>query len=212
MENLKGVLKRIEYSNDSENVVDLARRYVDDTEYYLKIGDCETALVTASYAEGLLDALRMMGKAKFEWSRERKPKVLIGGTFEILHPGHVEFMKFASSFGDLYVIVARDENAEKAKGRKVVIPQEQRLEVVKSIRYVKKAILGEKNIIDGIKKVSPDIVILGPDQDGNLEEKLKEMGIKVIRMKERKCRKGFLCSTTEIINRLLEVFCTHDHP
>ena len=211
MKNLKAVIRKMEYEEDVSNVVDLARRYVEDTEYYLERGDCETALVTASYAEGLLDALRMLGKARFEWVREKRPKVLIGGTFEILHPGHLEFMKFASKFGDLYVIVSRDENAEKFKGRKIIIPQDQRLEVVRSIKYVKDAILGEKDIIEGVKKVSPDIVVLGPDQDGKLEEKLKEMGIKVIRMEKRKCKKGFICSTTEIINRLLDVFCPHNH-
>lgn len=55
----------------SENLIgefiDHVRRYIEDAEYYLKKGDFETALASISYCEGLLDALRLLGMAEFNW-------------------------------------------------------------------------------------------------------------------------------------------------
>ncbi len=213
MSNLLSAIRSLKVkvqSSELNKVIDLVNRYIDDTKYYIDKGDCETALVTASYAEGLLDALKYLNIVEVKWERKRRPKVVVGGTFEILHPGHLEFLKFASQFGDLYVIVSRDENAERFKGRKVVIPQDQRLEIVRSIKYVKDAIIGESNILEGVKKLSPDIVVLGPDQNGEIESKLKEMGIKVIRMEKRICKDNFICSTSDIIKKILEIFCSQN--
>ena len=45
-------------------------------------------------------------------------KVLIAGTFDIIHPGHINLIKQAKEFGDfLVVVIARDKNVIKAKGK-----------------------------------------------------------------------------------------------
>ncbi|ALU11887.1 cytidyltransferase [Ignicoccus islandicus DSM 13165] len=212
LEGLRGALKSLNFSDDVEKVVDLARRYVDDTEYYVNKGDCETALVTASYAEGLLDALRLIGKANFQWKREERPKVLVGGTFDLLHPGHVELLKEASKYGDVIAVVARDENVRKIRGRDPVLPQEQRAYMLSSIKYVKEAMVGEEDPLESILKVKPDIVFLGPDQfwkEEELKRRLRERGleVEVIRMKEKKCIPRGICSSRKIVERVLELFC-----
>ncbi|MHA1679090.1 MAG: adenylyltransferase/cytidyltransferase family protein, partial [Promethearchaeota archaeon] len=50
--------------------------------------------------------------------QENNKKVLCFGTFDILHPGHVSFLKQARKYGNyLVVVVARDENVKKIKGK-----------------------------------------------------------------------------------------------
>ena len=57
-----------------EHIVELARAYLRDAKYYYSVGDRETALATVSYAEGLLDALKMVGVADFAWKKPSEIK------------------------------------------------------------------------------------------------------------------------------------------
>ena len=60
-----------------EDVIKHAKRYLEDAKYYQKKNRLETSLATVSYCEGLLDALQMLGVAKFSWpARKRKGKRL----------------------------------------------------------------------------------------------------------------------------------------
>ena len=52
-----------------ELVIDTVKRYLSDAKYYLKIKKEAIALTSISYAEGLLDALRIMELVEFEWKR-----------------------------------------------------------------------------------------------------------------------------------------------
>ncbi|MEM0174412.1 MAG: DUF357 domain-containing protein, partial [Sulfolobaceae archaeon] len=156
----------------SKKVYDMARLYVDDAKYFLERGEVENALIAIVYAEGLIDALMMIHDIDLESSIY--PKVFVAGTFDILHPGHIEFLKEASKLGRVYAVVARDINVKKMKGREPINNEEQRLEIVKSIRYVYQAILGDPNdILKSVERVKPDIIFLGPDQQVD-EKKLAE--------------------------------------
>ncbi|WP_455368466.1 DUF357 domain-containing protein [[Eubacterium] cellulosolvens] len=55
-----------------ELVIDAVKRYLCDAKYYLKIKKEAIALTSISYAEGLLDALRIMELIDFEWARVDK--------------------------------------------------------------------------------------------------------------------------------------------
>lgn len=107
-------------------------------------------------------------------------KVLIAGTFEILHPGHIFLINEAAKLGDVYVIVSTDKNAERFKGRPIIIPEEQRLEVIKNIKNVKLATLGrnDNDTLKTVKDINPDVILLGPDQNYNLEELKKGLNEK----------------------------------
>jgi len=52
---------------DAERVTTQAGNYLEDTKHFLAAGDAETALASVSYSEGLLDALRLLGLARFSW-------------------------------------------------------------------------------------------------------------------------------------------------
>jgi FAD synthetase len=73
--------------------------------------------------------------------------------------------------GDVYVIVATDKNREVYSGEIPIIPENQRLEVIKSIKNVKEARLGrsDNNTLKTVEEINPDIILLGPDQKYNLE-------------------------------------------
>jgi len=150
-------------------LVELARAYLSDTEYYLARGDVCTALSCISYSEGVLDALKRLGLAVFEWPKpvlKPRKKVLVGGVFDVLHPGHIYFLRKAAEYGKVYVVVARDSTVIKHKGRAPVLDEKARVEVLNSIKWVEEAFLGEEppDFSAVLRRVKPDIVFLGADQ------------------------------------------------
>ncbi|MEM4965969.1 MAG: DUF357 domain-containing protein [Sulfolobales archaeon] len=212
---MRKVLEEAErnFSGDlnARKVLEEARRYYEDARYYLDKEDYETGLVAVSYAEGLLDALRMLGYTSFEWSRPADEKIVfVGGTFDIVHPGHIALLKKASEYGKVYVSVARDANVVRFKGREPVNPESWRLEVVSAIRYVYKAFLGDEgDVLKSVERVRPDIILLGPDQVFNEEDLVRELrnrnlgDITIIRMPTRIDN----YSTTGVIRRILDRYC-----
>lgn len=66
------VIGELEVVSDSEGtrrLLELAETYVNDAEEFLRSGRAEDALVAVSYAEGIFDALRLLGLVRFEWPR-----------------------------------------------------------------------------------------------------------------------------------------------
>uniref|UniRef100_A0A7C4B8S6 DUF357 domain-containing protein n=1 Tax=Thermofilum pendens TaxID=2269 RepID=A0A7C4B8S6_THEPE len=158
-------------------LVDYASRYLFDAEWYLKREDCLTALACISYAEGLLDALRIGGVVSFSWpsQRERPRRILVGGVFDIIHPGHIHFLTRASSQGLVHVVVASDETVKESKGAYPVFNEQERLQLVQSLKPVYRVFLGTypPDFRTYLAEVKPDVVLLGHDQ-GWLEEKIKK--------------------------------------
>ncbi len=197
-----------------KHIVDLAKAYLKDSKYYYSTGDRETALATVSYAEGLLDALKLMGVADFKWKKPSEIKnvkrVMVAGTFEIIHPGHLEYLKKAWNMGYVIAVVSSDENAERAKKRKIIIPQQQRAEVLASLYYVHDVVLGRPgNIFDIFHSVKPDIVLLGPNQgvsESVVREEAKKRGVEVEVIRLENLKNCELCSTTKIIEKILSTF------
>jgi cytidyltransferase-like protein len=97
----------------------------------------------------------------------KNKKVMVSGCFDLLHGGHIAFFKTASSFGDLFVSIGRDENLLFLKGKKPVFSETERLYLVKSIRYVNDAFLASgKGMLDfepDLERIKPDIFIVNTD-------------------------------------------------
>src|SRR3989344_4001830 len=102
--------------------------------------------------------------------------VMASGSFDLVHPGHLHYLSEAKKHGDkLIVVVARDSNILKFKGKKPKYNEKERLERVKQLSIVGKAILGnEGNIFDIINEIKPDVICLGYDQKPATIEELKE--------------------------------------
>lgn len=110
-------------------------------------------------------------------------KVMCAGTFDTIHPGHLYYLSEAKKYGNkLIVIVARDETSEKFKGKKPMHNEKERLEQVRTLEIVDKAVLGKHgNIFNIIEDIKPDVICLGYDQKvqkQELEEELKKRNIK----------------------------------
>ncbi len=95
--------------------------------------------------------------------------VLCGGVFDILHPGHLFFLREASFHGDLLVVVAaKDATVRKSKGRPPFLSQQDRLDILSSLKEVDLAVPGTGDYCQTLRKVSPDMVFLGHDQGADL--------------------------------------------
>ncbi len=101
-----------------------------------------------------------------EIGRDSLHIVLAGGVFDIIHPGHIYTLNAAKALGDvLVVVVATDNTAVKMKKRNPIHSQEQRQELVNSLRVVDLCLIGqEENIFKTVKHVRPQIIALGYDQ------------------------------------------------
>ncbi|RLF10855.1 MAG: FAD synthase [Thermoprotei archaeon] len=135
-------------------------------------------------------------------------KVLVAGVFDLIHPGHLFFLQCAKELGEVYVVVARDSTVERIKGRRPVVPEDQRLEVVRQLKPVDHALLGgEGDLLKVVEEVRPDVVFLGPNQpfdEDELREELRRRGleVEVLRLSEvyKGCR---LYSSSMIIEEVL---------
>jgi|SRR3989344_5009507 len=122
-------------------------------------------------------------------------KVLVFGTFDNLHKGHLDFFRQAKKFGNyLVVVVARNNNVLAAKGYLPVQSEKTRLRKLRNEKLIDKAILGSKKMdyYSTLRKEKPDVICLGYDQKpkmGSLKRDLKNHDIaigKIIRLKAYK--------------------------
>jgi len=219
IEGLRRVLESLgSLHNEYSSLLDAAKRYMKDAEYYVEAGDCETGLVAVSYAEGLIDSLKYLGIIEPRWpvAAAEKPRVFVAGTFDLIHPGHIELLKFASSLGRVYVVVARDSTVERVKRKKPILDEQVRLYNIRAIRYVYDARLGdEHDMLKPVEDIDPDIIVLGPDQPFDEEElasRIEErIGRKprIIRYQKKTPFAPGLKSTSDIIKKICnESYCS----
>ena len=101
----------------------------------------------------------------------RRRIVLATGAFDLLHLGHIRFLRESKKRGGqnsrLFVVVARDRTVRERKGRAPTIPENERREIVASLKTVDKAMLGHEKLdmLGILKEVRPDVVSLGYDQN-----------------------------------------------
>ena len=109
-------------------------------------------------------------------------KVMVFGSFDVLHDGHRSLFEQAKQYGDhLIAVVARDDTYEALRLYTPVHSEDQRLSVVLKEPFVDTAVLGDRiDIYRAIKQFRPDVICLGYDQkhfvDG-LDEKLASLGL-----------------------------------
>lgn len=94
----------------------------------------------------------------------KKVKVLAGGTFNVIHPGHVFFLEKARSLGnELVVVLAHDETVLVRKH--LLFPAKERRKVLESLRMVDRVIIGDrKDFFAVVRNERPDVIALGYDQ------------------------------------------------
>ena len=112
-------------------------------------------------------------------------KVFVSGCYDLLHSGHVEFFRQAAQYGDLYVGIGSDQTILGYKHHRAVYSEQERLFMVKSIRYVKDAYInagsGVMDFVPTLDIVKPDILVV--NSDGGNDEKRRlcaERGIEYV--------------------------------
>ncbi len=109
-------------------------------------------------------------------------KVFVTGCFDMLHSGHVAFLKEAAEYGNVYVGLGSDETVNNLKGRFPVNNQDERKYMLDALGCVKECLInkgsGIMDFLSEVDTVKPDIFIV--NEDGNTpakEELCKKLGI-----------------------------------
>jgi cytidyltransferase-like protein len=118
-----------------------------------------------------------------------RKKVIVTGSFDWFHSGHVRFLEEVSAFGELYVVVGHDANIRLLKGEShPLLPEAERRYVAGSIKFVKRALISSgEGWLDAdpeIKRLQPDIYAVNEDGDkGGKREYCQKLGIEYLVLK-----------------------------
>ena len=111
--------------------------------------------------------------------------VFVSGCYDLLHSGHVEFFRQAAEYGDLYVGIGSDETILHYKGHHTLYNEQERLFMVKAIRYVKDAFInsgsGIMDFVPNLEELKPDIFVVNEDGASEMKRQFcEEHGITYI--------------------------------
>lgn len=108
------------------------------------------------------------------------------GVFDLFHIGHLNVLRNSRDFCDhLIAGVVSDDVAARSKGIRPVVPTEERLEIVRGIRFVDEAVIEDvPHKIEMWERLRFDVIIKGDDWRGTdkgdkLESDFAEVGVKV---------------------------------
>lgn len=93
-------------------------------------------------------------------------KIWVNGTFDVLHRGHIELLKFASNLGVLRVGLDTDKRVKELKGADRPFNNlEDRIKMLESIKYVDDVVSfdSREELIQLVKDYQPDIMVIGDD-------------------------------------------------
>ena len=91
--------------------------------------------------------------------------VYTGGTFDLVHSGHVNFLRRCAMIGDVTVALNTDEFIEAYKGKRPIMSYAEREAILLGLRYVERVIpnVGGADSRIAIELVQPDMVVIGSD-------------------------------------------------
>jgi FAD synthetase len=129
------------------------------------------------------------------------------GVFDLLHPGHLYFLREARKLGDeLVVVVARDSTARRFK-HEPIMAEASRVQLVEALKAVDRAVLGhEGDIYEILDEIRPDVIAIGFDQvhdENRILEECRKRGLptKVVRLPKFE---GDLDGTRKIVRKVAE--------
>ena len=109
------------------------------------------------------------------------------GVFDMFHIGHLNIFRKAKEQCDYLIVgVSTDELVQKEKNKMPIIPYDDRLEIIKSIKYVDEVVpQANKNKIDAWKRLRFNKMFVGSDWRGttvwkDLENKFSSLGVEIV--------------------------------
>ena len=103
---------------------------------------------------------------------KKEKTIFINGCFDILHRGHIELFKYASSLGNKLIVgIDSDSKVKNDKGlNRPFNCLQDRIAVLQSIKYINQIISFEtrEELENLIKNISPDILVVGSDWRGKV--------------------------------------------
>lgn len=146
------------------------------------------------------DAAAFAARARSEGKRV----VFTNGVFDILHPGHVRYLKEARSMGDVLIVGVNSDRSARAQGKapdRPIVSEAERCEVLSALACVDAVVLFDEDTPhEIIKAVQPDILVKGADwgEDAIVgRDTVEARGGRVVRIR---LAEGY--STTRILERV----------
>ena len=96
-----------------------------------------------------------------------KVKIAVSGYFDPIHVGHLEYLKMAKSLGDILVVIVNNNHQCVLKKGKFFMDENDRLEIVKAIKYVDEVVLSvdkDKTVCKSLGLIRPNIFANGGDR------------------------------------------------
>ena len=121
-------------------------------------------------------------------------KVLAGGRFNAIHPGHIYFLQKARSLGDRLVVVIANDQTVRKKKKRLLFPAAERKKMVEALQFVDRAVIGypledEEGYARIVAKERPSVIALGYDQKVDLRKLRKALA-----------SRGLVCAIARIRN------------
>ena len=99
-------------------------------------------------------------------------RILTCGTFDLFHIGHVNILKKAKARGNYLIVGVSSDRCNKEKNKHSVIGEKDRMEIVRSCKYVDEVFLEDslKEKDNYVKKYDIDVFIIGNDWEGKFDD------------------------------------------
>jgi len=158
---------------------------------------------------GQVVSLKKLKEFRKKWRKQGKKLVFTNGCFDLLHLGHIRYLKKAKSLGDILVVgLNSDRSVKKIKGEKrPILPEKERAEILSSLWFVDYVVLFNEETPERlIRELEPDVLVKGADW------KLKEIvGADLVRSRGGVVRRIPLYksrSTTSVIDEIIRRYCS----
>lgn len=179
--------------------------YLSNVAASIVVGKLGTAPIYLKELEEFLNgktkiySLENLLKQVEKWKKEGKKIVWTNGCFDILHAGHVSYLKEAKKLGDILIVgLNSDKSVKKLKGKdRPINPQDARAKVLEALEFVDAIVIFDEDTpYEIIKKIKPDVLVKGGDY--KIDEIVGREFAKEVKIIPY--LKGF--STTNIIKRI----------
>ena len=100
-------------------------------------------------------------------SDKNKIRVAVSGYFDPIHVGHLEYLQMAKELGDSLVVIVNNNHQCKLKKGKHFMDENDRVEIVKALRFVDEVFLSvdkDRTVCKSLEEIKPDVFANGGDR------------------------------------------------